>query len=175
METETLNPITQARELIGLTQTRLAMKTGISRQHVSKLEQGCHRKVNERVLKYLSDQLGGEPKPNEIQLGYTAWQQRHRRLALSQHRNNPIRPVADFISSGVCQPTNTETLIRWYLVFKAWREEYWNSQNEFCLDMCVKPFDVSKYEDGKLYSMPSYLREALEDVSLLKGFKSYER
>lgn len=170
-----MNPITQARYLSTFSTTALARKLGVSRQYLSRLEQGIYDKPNRELLDWTVSTLnrnrpdGKRITPQVVEQLYKEWQwQRRESCAMDKSLIPCSLTEYDFIS----QPE----VIYYHKVFKQWREIYWDSSHAFCVDMCLHPDPISKYEEGISLSMPKHLVATLTQLNLLgEGFKTSER
>jgi Helix-turn-helix. len=171
-----MNPVTHARYLSTLSTTALAKKLHVSRQYISRLEQGLYDKPNEAVLSWTTDilnnNLASDSQTNvaEVEKYYRAWQWQHRELTKDSLFLKPLE-VTKY--DKVIQ---SEGVIWYYRLFKQWRSDYWNTAHTFCVDMCLHPGPVVDYEDGKTSKMPGTLKEVLNHLGLLgQNFKTGER
>jgi len=167
-----MNPISRARTLSTLSTTGLAKKLGVSRQYISRLEQGLYERPNKEVLKWAVDILNKslDTTINEEQFlgAYKHWQWNKRRETVQRLA---LRPVAVTDYDRVRQPE----VIYYHKIFRQWRNDYWKSSHNFCVDMCLHPSPVADYEDGIMHTMPSQLKKVMFKLGLIgEGFKTDE-
>lgn len=163
-----MNPITKARNLSGIPTTRLAKELGVSRQYITRVEQGLYDNVNKKLLNWTADILFEEDEPNSTKIleDYNSWQWDHRK---SSKDSKLLRPIE-------INPYHRPDIIYYHKVFRSWRELYWDTTHGFCVDMCLHPSSVNNYEDGSLMKMPPTMKEVLSRLGLLgEGFKTNER
>ena len=130
----------------------LAKRLGLSRQYISRAEQGTYSSLNPALLKWTSDTLAITVK--WVVQGYEHFQNTQRRATtekIEPHRL--IRHSGNFSPGGV--------------LFERWRSGYWNSPTAFAIDFCVHPDLVTKYEEGIQKTMPKVIRQALIENQLL--------
>lgn len=170
-----MNPISYARYLSTHSSTSLAKKLGVSRQYISRLEQGLYDKPNDKLLSWATEQLNkhlAEDKQtnNEaVQQLYREWQWMHRESSKMSHI---IRPLEITEYHKARQPN----VMYYYKIFAEWRSDYWISTHAFCVDFCLHPSPVVDYEEGNTRSMPTSLKEVMGKLGLLgSGFKTNER
>jgi transcriptional regulator with XRE-family HTH domain len=170
-----MNPVSHARYLSTYSTTALAKKLKVSRQYISRLEQGLYDKPNRELLNWTADVFNkslDEDKqvgPEAIEQLYREWQWQHRESA---KMNLSIRPCEVTEFDKVRQPN----IMYYHKVFRQWREDYWGSTHSFCVDMCLHPSPVVDYEEGHTHSMPNGLKGVMGQLGLLgNGFKTGER
>lgn len=170
-----MNPLSHARYLSTYSTTALAKKLGVSRQYISRVEQGLYDKPNKEVLAWTTEVLNknlAEDRQIEtpvVEQLYREWQWQQRE---STKMGMSLRPcsVTDF--DRVRQPD----VIYYHKIFRQWREDYFISTHSFCVSMCLHPSPVAEYEEGGTIKMPQTLRRVMEQLGLLgEGFKTNER
>lgn len=175
-----MNPVSHARFLTSTSAARLSRDIKVSKQYISRLEQGIYEKPNPAILKWTAGVLNSntDAKINEatVEQLYKEWQwgQRH-----SLKLNKLLKPVEvtnyDRISQAARLGGNS-SVIYYHLVFGQWLQSYWDSVHAFCVGMCLHPSPVADYVEGKAYSMPNKLIEVMEELELIgEGFKTSER
>jgi transcriptional regulator with XRE-family HTH domain len=170
-----MNPISTARSTSLLSTTALAKKLSVSRQYITRLEQGLYEKPNEDVLNWVTTTINrNRPDGNHItnravlQL-YKEWQWQRRESTKMDKILRPLE-VTDF--DRMRQPD----LVYYYKVFNNWRRDYWPTAHAFCVDLCIHPSPVAKYEEGLTVTMPKTLKLVLKELNLLDdSFKTEER
>lgn len=168
-----MNPISYARYLDGDSTTALSRRLGVSRQYISRLEQGLYDKPSDTLLRWacevLSREKGKKVSKEAIEQLYREWQWTKRESAKI---NRTLRPVAITEFDRIRQPE----VIYYHTVFSDWRTLYWTTPHAFCVDMCLHPSPVTDYEEGITSSMPKNLVNVLTRLDLLgEGFKTGER
>lgn len=172
-----MNPISYARYLSSYSTTRLAKNLGVSRQYLSRLEQGLYDKPNKEVINWttetLNKSLDKPVTPAAIEQLYREWQWQQRE---SIKLNKALLPVAITDFDRVAQPSFREHgIIYYHRIFRQWRGDYWPSAHAFCVDMCLHPSPVTEYEEGQTITMPSQLKKVLLELNLIgEGFKTSE-
>jgi transcriptional regulator with XRE-family HTH domain len=173
-----MNPITYARYLSSISSTRLAKDLSVSRQYLSRLEQGLYDKPNNEVVQWTATTINrhlDKPVTAEmIEQLYREWQWQQRE---STKLNKALLPVAITDHDLVAQPSFREHgVIYYHQIFKQWRSDYWNTAHAFCVDMCLHPSPVADYEEGETITMPNQLKKVLTEMHLIgTGFKTSER
>lgn len=170
-----MNPISTARSLSLLSTTGLARKLGVSRQYISRAEQGLYDKPSEALLNWTTSTINRNRPDNQhvtnagvMQL-YKEWQWQKRESAKMDKILRPI-DVTDF--DRMRQPD----VMRYHKIFTNWRRDYWETAHSFCVDMCLHPSPVADYEDGQTITMPNSLKKVLTQMNLIGvGFKTGER
>ncbi|MGS2592227.1 helix-turn-helix transcriptional regulator [Streptomyces hebeiensis] len=168
-----MNPISHARYLTNISTTALSKKLGVSRQYISRLEQGLYDKPSDELLKWTVEILNRnieKPVTKEVvnQL-YKEWQWQKRE---SVKLDKSLLPCSVTKFDRVRQPD----VVYYHKVFVQWRNDYWNTSHAFCVDMCLHPSPVVDYEEGITYKMPSALKQVMSELNLLgEGFKTSER
>lgn len=170
-----MNPIITARSLSLLSTTALSRKLSVSRQYISRLEQGLYDKPNDDVINWAVSTINRN-RPDDKQLTasvilqlYREWQWQKRESAKMDLILRPLE-VTDF--DRMRQPD----LIYYHKIFKNWRTDYWPTTHAFCVSLCIHPSPVANYEDGITTTMPKTLRNVLKQMNLLHtSFKTGER
>lgn len=156
----TENPVSQARALEGMSLERLGNKLDVSKQYLSRAEHGTYAGLNRNLIRWISGVL--EISGREVERQYKAFQTEKRRHCVET--TGPERLKQNRSEFSIPK--------KGYETFRDWRRLYWESPFKFCVDMCVHPASVEKYEDGVCESMPDQLRNALREVDLLEiGWK----
>jgi transcriptional regulator with XRE-family HTH domain len=168
-----MNPVSYARYLSSISTSRLAKELGVSRQYLSRLEQGIYDSVNKETLNWtvrtLNKHLDSPLSHGAVEQLYKEWQWQKRESCRMNKHLLPVE-VTDFDRAR--QPE----IIYYHKIFLQWRQDYWISCHEFCVDMCLHPDPVAKYEEGDTVKMPSGLKEVMGHLGLLgSGFKTSER
>lgn len=173
-----MNPISYARYLSAYSTTALAKKLEVSRQYISRLEQGLYDKPNAQVLKWTAEILNKNVESplssSAVEQLYKEWQWQQRESA---KLNKVVRPLVVTEYDKISQPAFRESgLVYYHPIFKQWREGYWVSAHSFCVDMCLHPSPVVDYEEGNTHTMPNQLKKVLTQLQLVgEGFKTSER
>lgn len=176
-----MNPVAYARYLSTSTSmTRLAKELKVSKQYISRIEQGLYDApnpvVSEWAAKVLSKNSGSIVNQEQVESLYHAWQDERR---VSTKQDKYLKPVVvtdyDRISQRAKYGGSTD-IVYYHLVFGQWVYSYWNSTHVFCVEMCLHPSPVADYIEGKTHSMPNKLRDVLVNLELIgEGFKTNER
>lgn len=173
-----MNPITYARYHYTGSTIKLSKELGISRQYLSRVEQGLYDKPNDKVLNWATETLNRHLEKsvtNEaVAQLYREWQWQQRE---STKLNKALRPLDISEYDLVSQPSfRHDGIIYYHKVFTQWRGDYWNSSHAFCVDMCLHPSPVAEYEEGSTVTMPNQLKKVLGSLNLVgSGFKTSER
>lgn len=173
-----MNPISYARYLSAYSTSRLAKNLGVSRQYLSRVEQGLYDKPNKDVVNWtvetINKHLDRPVNQVIVEQLYKEWQWQQRE---SVKLNKALAPVAVTEYAKVAQPTYREYgVICYHKVFADWRNDYWHSSHAFCVDMCLHPSPVAEYEEGITATMPSQLKKVLTQLDLIGAeFKTSER
>ena len=168
-----MNPVSYARYLTSFSTTRLAKDLGVSRQYLSRLEQGIYDKPNQETLNWtvstLNKHLDKPVSHKAVEQLYREWQwQKRESCKINKH----LLPLAVTDFDRARQPD----IIYYHKLFLQWRQDYWISSHEFCVDMCLHPSPVTDYEEGNTHKMPSNLRDVMSQLGLIgSGFKTNER
>jgi transcriptional regulator with XRE-family HTH domain len=168
-----MNPVSYARYLSSYSTTALAKKLEVSRQYVSRLEQGLYDKPNKKLVDWtfqvLSKSNSDLIEHEQIEILYREWQWSKRE---STKANLALRPCSVTEFDRVRQPG----IVYYYKIFRQWREGYWISPHAFCVDMCLHPSPVVDYEEGSTHTMPNNLKTVMTRLNLIgEGFKTNER
>lgn len=158
--------------------TKLAKELKVSKQYISRLEQGIYDKPNKVVMAWAANELSKhytKPiKPDSVESLYRKWQWDQRE---STKENKLLKPVNVTSYDKVSQRAqNNSDVIYYHKVFGQWVGSYWDSAHSFCVSMCLHPSPVADYIDGETHSMPNKLVEVLTRLELIgEGFKTNER
>lgn len=170
-----MNPISYARHLSTCSTTSLAKRFNVSRQYISKLEQGLYDKPSKDLLAWtaeiLNKNLDEDRKVTSaiVEQLYREWQWQKRE---SVKMSKVLRPCIITEFDRVRQPN----IMYYHKIFKQWREDYWDTTHSFCVDMCLHPSPVFDYEGGRTHTMPNTLKKVMLQLDLIgKGFKTSER
>lgn len=145
------NPVSQARAMEGFSLERLGKVLGVSKQYLSRAEQGNYVKLNRDLLRWVSRRL--DIPVREVERQYTAFQ--------SRKRERTARNLAPAMLArrGSKEPG--------HVLFQRWRSGYWSTPIAFAKDMCVNPANVENYEEGITTLMPLLLLDALREVKMI--------
>lgn len=147
------NPITDARLEKGFSGPALAKKLGLSRQYLSRAEQGTYTSLNPALLKWVAKSLSIEPY--DVAVLYVRFQKATRQATAERIDPHKLERY----------PGNTES---GHLLFTRWRNGYWTSSTQFAIAFCVHPDTVQKYEEGVQLKMPRAIKEALLENELIE-------
>lgn len=147
------NPITAARLDAGMSMNALAKKLGLSREYMSRAEQGTYVRLNPKLI---------------------AW--------VAESANIPVRSVIDRYANfqnatriTTKEEINPRILERgesdWpgYMLFTRWREDYWSSATSFSIALCIHPETVKSYEDGSRREMPERIKRVLQEAEMIES------
>lgn len=170
----TLNPVSYARMSAGLTKTALSNKLSVSRTFIIRAEQGCYETPGNKLGSFTTKTLN---------IGRETLQERYENFQYEKRTGEvefrgPLLLGAEVVLNQADHLPDSHTPVEIYphLIFKKWREAYWNTIIGFSGSMCVHPSSVEQYESGKYKSMPIQLKDALESMNLIApGFKVNER
>lgn len=168
-----MNPVSYARYLSTYSTTALAKNLGVSRQYLSRLEQGLYDKPNTKVIEWTRDTLNksldSPVTSSAVEQLYREWQWQKRE---SIKMNKALRPLEITVYDRAKQPD----VIYYHRVFRQWRNDYWTTAHAFCVDMCLHPSPVAEYEEGLTHTMPNNLKKVLNELHLIgEDFKTHER
>lgn len=169
-----MNPISFARNSSSYSTTALAKKLEVSRQYISRLEQGLYDKPNKVLLEWATETIN-KSYNNEI-ITTEAVEQLYREWQVEKRQgikiDKSLRPCSVTEFDLVRQPG----VVYYHKIFRQWRNDYWPTTHRFCVDMCLHPSPVVDYEEGTTHSMPNALKGVLQTLGLLgEGFKTGER
>jgi transcriptional regulator with XRE-family HTH domain len=176
------NPLRIIRTYNGYTLEKISTMTDVTRQYIDQLEKGFYEVPNFSVLRAYSNITGNELSVGELNNSYSEWRIRNRLESVKRYGLQPIKehlmqphltrkpPVDDAggVKVVLRQPNFISDRQPRYRVFKNWREFYFTTQYEFCVAMCVRPRDVSRYEIGHARGMPHTLQVAMGNLT--EGF-----
>jgi transcriptional regulator with XRE-family HTH domain len=145
------NPIIEARTETGMTLQNLGKRLGLSRQYISRAEQGTYSGLNKDLVKFVASQL--EISSREVVRRYEAFQIVTRRRTAA-NLNPEVLSRNNSSDSG-------------HVLFAIWRSSYWPSTTSFSNGLCIHPEIVRNYEEGITPAMPDPIRSALISVNLL--------
>jgi transcriptional regulator with XRE-family HTH domain len=145
------NPIVEARLALALSSSALGKRLGLSKQYLSRAEQGTYSSLNPALLRWVANAMGWTPQ-STLQR-YVEFQKLKRQMTVEEIRPHKL------IRQNDATPGNK--------LFENWRSGYWPSPMAFANDFCVHPDLVSKYEDGIQKTMPKQIREILEKYDLI--------
>lgn len=170
-----MNPITYSRNQSLLSTTALARQLEVSRQYLTRLEQGLYDKPNKNVMNWVVEQFNKDPDLNvtvdQVIQTYKDWQSHKRRDTKIEKKIEPLEVI-----SNQSTPDQGLPIVYYHRIFREWRCKYWETVHSFCVEMCLHPSPINNYEEGLIASMPENLRLALKDLDLIgEGFKTYER
>lgn len=146
------NPIIEARNETGMTLQNLGKRLGLSRQYISRAEQGTYSGLNKDLVKFVASQL--EISAREVVRRYETFQITTRR-----------RTAANLNPEVLARGRSNEP---GHVLFGIWRGSYWPSTTSFSNGLCVHPEVVRNYEEGITPTMPEPIRDALTSVNLLE-------
>lgn len=156
IHTSTKNPLTEARDAAKISANRLAKNLKLSRQYLSRADQGTYVNINPSLMEFTCETLNINSKA--VMEAYRKFQQ-DRRLETVEKINPKVlsvEPIADGSKAKFH-----------YEIFRTWREEYWHTISQFSSGLCVHPGTVTNYESGLQQYMPYSIRDALIQVKLL--------
>lgn len=176
-----MNPVAYARLLEAVSASKLAKELGVSKQYISRLEQGLYDNPNGRVMQWTAEVLD-KNSSEDVEVNqkiaerlYNEWQWEERNRIKNDRGIQPLTLDRYEIVSEAAL-TGSPNIIYYHRVFSNWLHVYWRSPHEFCVDMKLHPSPVDEYIGGGTYKMPSQLKEVLSRLGLLgKGFKTNER
>lgn len=175
-----MNPVSHARYLATMSTTKLSRELKVSKQYISRLEQGLYDKPNKTVMNWAATELSKHTDKSiteaQVEMLYRNWQWSQRQ---STKENRLLKPVEvtkfDRVSQAAALGGETNVLY-YHKIFGQWVGAYWDSVHSFCVQMCLHPSPVAEYIDGATHSMPNKLRDVLIKLDLIgEGFKTNER
>jgi transcriptional regulator with XRE-family HTH domain len=151
-----MNPLHYARIISGYSLVNLSKKLNLSKQYITRAEQGLYETVNPRHLEFVMEEIsktvdGKITADNVIKL-LEEWKEARRKQKAEEKELEPLK-----INEG---STGSE-------IFRTWRERYWISTHSFCVDMCLHPAYVARYEEGDTKRMPESLLKVLWNLNLI--------
>lgn len=129
----------------------LAKKLGLSRQYLSRAEQGTYTNLNPALQKWVAHTLS--ISEHAVKLRYLQFQKTTRQ--------------ATFNRVGPHKLERRRSSLAGHVLFERWRSGYWTSPTQFAIAFCIHPDSVQKYEEGIQKRMPDQLRSALLEVELI--------
>lgn len=148
---EIANPITDARLEKNFSMPALAKRLGLSRQYLSRAEQGTYASLNPALQRWVANALNIHP--DAVKQRYVAFQKRKRLETLETTAPHKLERHQSNEAGNV--------------LFERWREGYWTSPTQFAQAFCVHPDTVQKYEEGIQKKMPGDIFRALSEVNLI--------
>ncbi|WP_190221157.1 helix-turn-helix domain-containing protein [Streptomyces griseosporeus] len=146
-----MNPITDGRLSKGLSMPALAKRLGLSRQYLSRAEQGTYSSLNPALQKWVANALSIEPAA--VHRRYVQFQKASRRATVE--RIEPTR-----LNRRMSREPG-------HIIFERWRSGYWSSPTQFAVGLCVHPDMVQRYEEGIQKQMPKQVFDALYENDLI--------
>lgn len=144
------NPIVEARLDHAMTSHMLAKRLGLSRQYLSRAEQGTYTSLNPALLKWVSQTTSVNVR--DVEARYKNFQESKRIATVEE------------VQPHILRRNGSEAE---HLTFERWRGGYWTSPFAFAVAFCVHPDSVQKYEEGIQKGMPQQIKIALEQTKLL--------
>lgn len=175
-----MNPVAFARYLANISTTQLSKRLGVSKQYISRLEQGLYDKPNKVMVDWTVSTINRNTPVDKhvtaaaVEQLYREWQWQRRE---SCKMDKTLRPLEITEFDRVIQRSQNQhpELFYYHKVFVQWRNDYWSTSHSFCVDMCLHPSPVTDYEEGHTQSMPAGLRKVLGQMGLIgTGFKTSE-
>jgi transcriptional regulator with XRE-family HTH domain len=148
------NPIVEARLSKSLSANALAKQLGLSRQYISRAEQGTYSNLNPALLKWVANAMQFTVGSTEQR--YITFQKAQRRATIER-----VNPATLTRRDGNNSPGG--------VIFEHWRSGYWTSPMQFAVAFCIHPDLVQKYEEGITKTMPKQLKAALIEAGILNG------
>lgn len=148
----TVNPITDGRIKLQMSLNGLSRRLGLSKQYISKAEQGTYTNLNPALLLWTSQVLG--ITRNQVNDRYWRFQKAQRRQTMETVAPHKLDRIGDNETPG-------------YVLFKHWREGYFPSDFAFSTAFCLHPETVKSYEDGIRRTMPFAIKQVLEECDLI--------
>ncbi|MFE1915013.1 helix-turn-helix domain-containing protein [Streptomyces anandii] len=174
-----MNPVAFARYLAGLSTTKLAKELKVSKQYISRLEQGIYDKPNKTVMDWATVELNKhysqELTPVTVENLYRSWQWQQRESTKDSRNLKPV-VITKYDRVSQAARNQSDSVIYYHQIFGQWVGSYWDSVHSFCVSMCLHPSPVAEYVEGRSLTMPNKLVEVLTRLELLgEGFKTNER
>jgi transcriptional regulator with XRE-family HTH domain len=177
-----MNPVTYARYLAGnISTSALSRRLNVSRQYISRLEQGLYDKPNQQLLDWtvsaLNRNRGADKKPVShaaVEQLYKEWQWQKRESCKMNRLVRPVEVTEHQLARQKAKNRGSD-IIYYHQIFVDWRSDYWTTTHAFCVDMCLHPSPVVDYEEGHTHTMPNSLKKVMTQLNLLgEGFKTNE-
>lgn len=146
------NPIVAARLEVAITGNMLGKKLGLSRQYISRAEQGTYSSLNPALVKWVAN--ASNISTNAVTARYQLFQKMQRQATIEQVDPHKLERH-DSTEAG-------------HKIFERWRSGYWTSSVAFAIAFCVHPDLVTKYEEGIQLKMPKQVSDALKENELLE-------
>jgi transcriptional regulator with XRE-family HTH domain len=147
-----VNPIIDARIEKAYSAAALAKQLGLSKQYLSKAEQGTYSSLNPSLIRWVGRAL--QISEEDVAKRYAQFQDAKRRSTIEN-----VEPHKLTRTDGNNLPG--------CLLFEQWRAGYWPSVFAFSQAFCVHPEMVRKYEEGITPEMPKQIRDILTDANLM--------
>lgn len=151
----TKNPLTEARDAAKISANRLAKRLSLSRQYLSRADQGTYTNINPNLMEFTCTHLNLNSK--DVMDLYRKFQEDRRVETIA--RLNPDLLAVEHVPG-------TKTKFH-YEIFREWRENYWHTISQFSSQMCVHPGTVTNYENGLQSFMPYVIRDSLVQVKMI--------
>lgn len=145
------NPIVDARLEKSYSANALAKRLGLSRQYISRAEQGTYSSLNPSLIKWVAEALN--ISSGAVMNQYAKFQKAQRYATIEDIGPHKLE------RHGSSLPGHE--------IFERWRSGYWTSPIQFSIAFCVHPDATQKYEEGIQRKMPTQIREALLGVKLI--------
>lgn len=145
------NPIAEARFKSGYSLERLGKHISLSKQYISRAEQGTYSGLNPALVNFAKNVL--EISQGQVMARYMHFQ--------SSKRKEVVRNVNPMLLArrGSKLPGNK--------IFEEWRSLYWTSSHNFATSFCIHPESVKNYEEGFISAIPEQLFRALTATKLI--------
>lgn len=147
-----VNPIADARLKMAFSGPALAKRLGLSRQYISRAEQGTYSSLNPALVKWVSNAL--QISSTAVFQRYVQFQKTKRNASLEETR--PHRLIRN---DGNTEPG--------YVLFERWRSGYWPSSLAFANAFCIHPETIRNYEEGIRPEMPGQVKTILQELNLV--------
>lgn len=175
-----MNPVSYARYLANISTTQLSKRLGVSKQYISRLEQGLYDRPSKVMLDWTvatinrNTSVDKHVTPSAVEQLYREWQWQKRE---SCKMDKALRPLVVTEYDRVIQRSQNQhsELFYYHKVFLQWRSDYWPSNHAFCVDMCMHPSAITDYEEGNSQKMPNTLKTVFSQMGLIgEGFRTNE-
>lgn len=159
---QTTNPVKEVRLAKNMTLMEFAHYCGVTESTLRRTEDGCYVTIPPRILRAIHTDT---VHPSLVRSQYTRYQTSKRLAVLEQKLNIDVSVERLFNLSA--------RFTGWYMgsqldnPFVYWRLTMgWKTRYDFCVDTCMNPTTLKRYEDGVCVTIPRQLVKVLEELKV---------